>query len=134
MDKEYLKINYELLQNCSYALKSLINSEIAMNDGEISDCQKYNKEAQLLLKSSINDTFKEYKELINSNTTSVNEYDLPNNFELMKQLNNVQCDLSMLLGMLADDFNEEKVIKSSEEKIAVTLNTIEEIYTAIYLN
>ena len=128
-----IKILYELLQNTSFILKNLVNSEIAMNDGEIADCQKFNKEAQTLLSASIKDTFEEFVEMAGTETDEVNDYDIPNNFELIRQLNQVQCDLAITFDLINDNLSDE-IIKSNLKKIVVNLNTIKEIYEAIYLN
>ena len=128
-----IKILYELLQNTSFILKNLVNSEIAMNDGEIADCQKFNKEAQTLLSASIKDTFEEFVEMAGTETDEVNDYDIPNNFELIRQLNQVQCDLAITFDLINDNLSDE-IIKSNLKKIVVNLNTIKEIYESIYLN
>ena len=128
-----IKILYELLQNTSFILKNLVNSEIAMNDGEIADCQKFNKEAQTLLSASIKDTFEEFVEMAGTETDEVNDYDIPNNFELIRQLNQVQCDLAITFDLINDNLSDE-IIKSNLKKSVVNLNTIKEIYEAIYLN
>ena len=128
-----IKILYELLQNTSFILKNLVNSEIAMNDGEIADCQKFNKESQTLLSASIKDTFEEFVEMAGTETDEVNDYDIPNNFELIRQLNQVQCDLAITFDLINDNLSDE-IIKSNLKKIVVNLNTIKEIYEAIYLN
>lgn len=133
MNQEEIKICCELMQTTAFTLKNLICSEIAMNDGEVEDCQKFNKEAQNLLAASVKDTFVEFTEIFEVESSTVADYDLPNNFELMKQLNQVQCDLSMLFDMLSDNLAEE-MIKPVKEKIVISINTIKEIYEAIYLN
>ena len=74
-----------------------------------------------------------FAEIFEVESSTVADYDLPNNFELMKQLNQVQCDLSMLFDMLSDNLAEE-MIKPVKEKIVISINTIKEIYEAIYLN
>ena len=128
-----IKVFYELLQNTSFILKNLINSEIAMNDGEIAECQKFNKEAQTLLSASINDTFKEFIEMTEIEIDDVNDYDIPNNFELIRQLNQIQCDIAMSFDLISDNL-AENVIKANLRKIVVSLNTVIEIYKSIYLN
>ena len=60
MDEELLKIVYEIIQNTGYISKTLVNSEIAMNDGDVAASQKYTKEAESLLATTINDNFEEY--------------------------------------------------------------------------
>lgn len=128
-----IKLFYELLQNTSFILKNLINSEIAMNDGEIANCQKFNKEAQTLLNASVNDTFKEFIEMTEVETVEVNDYDVPNNFELIRHLNQIQCDVAMLFDLISDNLADD-IIKANLRKIVISLNTVIEIYEAIYLN
>ena len=43
MDNELLKIVYEIIQNTGYIAKTLVNSEIAMNDCDLAASQKYTK-------------------------------------------------------------------------------------------
>ena len=132
MDNELLKIVYEIIQNTGYIAKTLVNSEMAMNDGELAASQKYTKEAQNLLATTINDNFKEYREAISVDTDSTNEYDIPTTLELIKQLAALQYTAGMLLCTTLD--NQDMIIENLTKKLLIDINTIEEIYNAIYNN
>ncbi|MBQ9791320.1 MAG: hypothetical protein IJW28_01915 [Clostridia bacterium] len=132
MDEELLKIVYEIIQNTGYIAKTLINSEIAMNDGDVAASQKYTKEAQNLLNSTINDNFKEYRESVNVQTDSTNEYDIPTTLELAKQIASLEYTAGMLLCTTLD--NQNMIIENLTKKLLIDINTIEEIYNAIYNN
>ena len=103
MDNELLKIVYEIIQNTGYIAKTLVNSEIAMNDGDLAASQKYTKEAQHLLATTINDNFKEYRESVSVDTDSTNEYDIPTTLELVKQITALQYTAGMLLCTTLDN-------------------------------
>ena len=56
---ESLSILSELLEASAHACNCFIKGEIALNDGNVEDCQKANKEGQVLLNALIKDTFLE---------------------------------------------------------------------------
>ena len=132
MDNELLKIVYEIIQNTGYIAKTLVNSEIAMNDGDLAASQKYTKEAQHLLATTINDNFMEYRDAISVDTDSTNEYDIPTTLELVKQITALQYTAGMLLCTTLD--NQDMIIENLTKKLLIDINTIEEIYNAIYNN
>ena len=66
----------ELLQTSAHACKLLLSSEIAINNGEIAECQKYTKEAQDLVGFLTKDTFLEYEEKFEtSNVLDISSYE-----------------------------------------------------------
>lgn len=132
MNEELLKIVYEIIQNTGYISKTLVNSEISMNDGDLAASQKYTKEAQSLLASTVNDNFKEYREAISVDTDSTNEYDIPTTLELVKQIASLQYTAGMLLCTTLD--NQAMIIENLTKKLLIDINTVEEIYNAIYNN
>ena len=132
MDEELLKIVYEIIQNTGYISKTLVNSEIAMNDGDVAASQKYTKEAETLLATTINDNFEEYKAKITIDTDSTNEYDIPTTLELIKQISSLQYTAGMLLCTTLD--NQDMIIENLTKKLLIDINTIVEIYNAIYNN
>jgi len=134
MEKENLQIIYEVLQNSSHVAKLLTSSEIAMNDGEVETCQKLTKEAQLTLKTMANDCFEEFVEYAETKEeTGTNDYDLPTPLELIKQLNGLNYNLSVLLGLDLDG-QSGTITNSVKKQITQDINTINEIYNAIYNN
>ena len=132
MDEELLKIVYEIIQNTGYISKTLVNSEIAMNDGDVAASQKYTKEAESLLATTINDNFEEYKAKITIDTDSTNEYDIPTTLELIKQISSLQYTAGMLLCTTLD--NQDMIIENLTKKLLIDINTIVEIYNTIYNN
>lgn len=131
--EELLEVLYEMVEHTGYVSKLLVSSEIAMNDGEIAECQKYTKEAQTLLGTMIGDVFVEFAEACEVENDEVNDYDIPTSLELVKQLNDIQYNIGVLLGLIADEQNEQ-ILKTCEIKIKKATNTIIEIYNSIYNN
>ena len=119
----------ELLETTANACNCFIKSEIALNDGDIENSQKYSKNGQILMKALINDVFVEVEEELGDNVGETNEYDYPNNMELIKSLN----EIAMYLGsyMTAED----AMIKNIAIKnLFKAINTAKEIYSSLYEN
>lgn len=133
MNEVYCKTIYELIQNLGYISKLILMSELAMNDGELQMSQKYTKELQSMLKTSINDVFEEFFELVRNKNNEINDYDLPSTLELAKQISNFQFDAGVMLLLLNDNYND-KVFNISESKLIKDLNSIKQIYQEIYGN
>ena len=74
-----LPLYAELLEASSNANRAFIKSEMALNDGNLEDCQKFSREGQVLVRALIKDTFIEVDELGENNGEN-NDYDYPNNF------------------------------------------------------
>ena len=74
---------FELLETSSHACNCFIKGEIALNDGNVEDCQKANKEGQVLINALIKDTFLEIEEEFGENNGQTNDYDYPNNLECL---------------------------------------------------
>lgn len=132
MNEELIKIMYEMLQNVAYASKLLVTSEIAMNDGEIEISQKNTKEAQSFIKVLMNDTFEEFEEESEVENDEVNDYDIPTSLELTRQLISLEYDTAMLLGLYQD--KQTELYGNAKKKILKDINTVAEIYTAIFDN
>lgn len=118
-----------LLETSANACNCFIKSEIALNDGDIENSQKYSKNGQILMKALINDVFVEVEEELGDNVGETNEYDYPNNMELIKSLN----EIAMYLGsyMTAED----AMIKNIAIKnLFKAINTAKEIYSSLYEN
>lgn len=133
MDENNVKILYELLQNATSVNKSLISSEIAMNDGDIKNCQKYTKECVQLLTTMVGDVFEEFEEQFKISEKGTNAYEIPTNLELARQTALLSFDISMLLSMSIEKVGIS-LLTSTENAIAKDINTIKEIYNAIYAN
>ena len=125
---ENLSIITELLEASSHACNCFIKGEIALNDGNVEDCQKFNKEGQVLVNALIKDTFLEIEEEFGANDGQTNDYDYPNNLELIKALN----EISMQVGaLLSADENIKKIVVPQLYK---AINTSKEIYLALFEN
>ena len=120
----------ELLEGVSSANNAFIKSEIALNNGEVEDSQKYSKEGQILLKSMINDTFDEVVEELEIQSNETLEYDYPCTLELIRALNTILMNASMYLSS-SDDENITEILSN---KIITAINTAKEIFVSIYEN
>ena len=124
-----LSLLSELLESASTSCKFFIKSEIALNDGEIEICQKFSKEGQQLLKTLISDTFIEFREFYGLDVQECLDYDYPNNMELIKSLTILSKFIGGLIG--SDD---EKIEIMYAKKVIKAINTVKEIYIALYEN
>ncbi len=124
-----LDIIAELLEASSNACKAFIKSEMALNDGEVEDCQKFSKEGQVLIRALIKDTFKEVDEL-GENKSETNDYDYPNNFELIKSLN----EISVCVGSFIASLEDENIKKISLNNLYKAINTTKEIFVSLFEN
>ncbi len=124
-----LDIIAELLETTANACDSFIKCEMMVNDGEIQESQKYSKNGQILMKALIKDCFKEIEEVIGENIQETNDYDYPNNMELIKALNQI----SMYLGSYLSA-SEDLVKNIAIKNLFKAINTAKEIYEALYEN
>ena len=124
-----LSLLSELLESSSTACELFIKSEIALNDGEIEICQKFSKEGQQLLKTLISDTFIEFNEFYDLDVQACLDYDYPNNMELIKSLTTLSKFIGGLIG--SDD---EKIEIMYAKNVIKSINTVKEIYIALYEN
>lgn len=124
-----LSLLSELLESSSTACELFIKSEIALNDGEIEICQKFSKEGQQLLKTLISDTFIEFNEFYGLDVQECLDYDYPNNMELIKSLTILSKFIGGLIG--SDD---EKIEIMYAKNVIKSINTVKEIYSALYEN
>ena len=120
----------ELLEGVSSANNAFIKSEIALNNGEVEDSQKYSKEGQILLRSMINDTFDEVVEELEIQSNETLEYDYPCTMELIRALNTILMNASMYLSS-SEDKNITKILSL---KIITAINTAKEIFVSLYEN
>ena len=124
-----LDIIAELLETTANACDSFIKCEMMVNDGEIQESQKYSKNGEILMKALIKDCFKEIEEVIGENIQETNDYDYPNNMELIKALNQI----SMYLGSYLSA-SEDLVKNIAIKNLFKAINTAKEIYEALYEN
>jgi len=124
-----LPLYAELLEASSNANRAFIKSEMALNDGNLEDCQKFSREGQVLVRALIKDTFIEVDELGENNGEN-NDYDYPNNFELIKSLNDISVAVSACFAAQED----ESVIKIVMPSLFKAINTTKEIFLALFEN
>lgn len=126
---ENLYILAELLETTSSAVDCFVRSEMALNDGDVESCQRFSKKGQILVNALIKDTFLEVQEAYGKEIEETNDYDYPNNFELIKALNQVVMYAS---GLLAEDIDKVKDIILTN--LFKAINTAKEIYLALFEN
>lgn len=124
----------ELLQTSAHACKLLLSSEIAINDGEIADCQKYTKEAQDLVLFLTKDTFLEFEEKFETtDIKDISNYDIPSTLVLAKTLTNLQFNIGILLSF-NDETQSGTLEKTTINNIQKDINTIKKLYNELYNN
>ncbi len=133
MNNQNLKLLSELLEQTTNAAMQLTNSQIAMEDGDISACQKHTKEAQVLLRTMVKDIFIEFKETYTLTSGNLSDYDLPNTLELIKQLLAIANCASTLLSSELDTALS-KLKASLANKTCVAINTATDIYMQMFEN
>ncbi len=120
----------ELLEAATNACDFFIKSEIALNDGNVEDSQKFSKNGQILVRALIKDTFEEIKEDFDINDEKTNDYDYPNIMELIKSLNNISACVASYIASIKDE-NIKNILKT---KIILANNTTKEIYQSLFEN
>ena len=119
----------ELLETTANACNCFIKAEMKINDGDIAGSQSDTKKGQALMKALISDTFLEAEEELGENNGETNDYDYPNNMELIKSLN----EICMHLGSFMSS-NEGIVKNIALKNLFKAINTAKEIYSSIYEN
>lgn len=125
-----LDVLAELIETSAHAANCFIKSEMALNDGDVEACQKYSNEGQTLVKTLKNDTFLETEEELGQNNEDVNDYDYPNNMELIKALNEVVMSAGSILAARDD----ENILKIVTKTLYKAINTSKEIYSQLFEN
>lgn len=120
----------ELIETTANAVNCFLKSEIALNDGDVEGCQKFSKDGQNLVKTLKNDTFLEIEEEFGENHEDVNDYDYPNNMELIKSLNEIVMSAGSLLSARDDESIQKIVVKGLYKAI----NTTKEIFQQLFEN
>lgn len=123
----------ELIEHSGHVAKLLISGEIALNEGELKLTQKYTKEASETLSVMTKDIFVEVRESLCVSSKDTNDYDIPTTLELVKQLAEIVYNTGVMLGIVVKNTNES-IQKTVELKLLKSINTVEEIYNAIYEN
>ena len=133
MNENLFKTLAELIEHASHASELLIGGEIALNDGELETSQKANIDAQNLLNTMVKDIFEETKQLLNTPCDKVDDYDLPTTLELSRALTRLAQNAASYINVVLDEQNS--VIKGIvSNKVLSSINTVTEIYNAIFNN
>ena len=119
----------ELLQTSASACDNFIKSQIALEDGDVQACQNASQKGVQLIKAMIKDSFEEFEEEFDAKTSECLDYDYPNNMELIKALNSLSVNVGGLLGS-----EDDKIADMFAKKIQISINTIKEIYLALFEN
>jgi hypothetical protein len=133
MNLDIIKVLSETIEHSSQVCKLFVASEIALNDGDAGLSLKNNKEAQQLFSTMQKDVFVEIKELLNVETDNVLDYDYPSVLELSKALADLSFNLSRYISMEIDN-QGDNVKDILAEKIMTDINTVNEIFDALFNN
>lgn len=123
---------YEIIEHSGEAAKYLIDSEIALSDGDIAKTQNITKLAQQLIRSMKKDSFAETLEAVGESGETL-DYDYPNNLELTKCLCTICSSAGSLLSSL-ENGDDNAVIAVFKKKVASAICTAVEIFDALYEN
>lgn len=132
MENTKIKLLYEIIEHSSMLNNMLVSAEIAMNDGDLLDTQKYTKNAQNFLKTMTQDTLKEFFQVFEIDSNETNSFDIPSNLEISKSISSLNYNISVLLGLILD--NQNGLIDNCLNKIAKDINTIVSLYNCLYAN
>lgn len=132
MENAKIKLLYEIIEHSSMLNNMLVSAEIAMNDGNLLDTQKYTKNAQNFLKTMTQDTLKEFFQVFEIDSNETNSFDIPSNLEISKSISSLNYNISVLLGLILD--NQNRLIDNCLNKIAKDINTIVSLYNCLYAN
>lgn len=129
---ENLDTILEVMETSCHVQKYLVNSEIALNDGDISATQTANEKAKQLIEVLLKDSFLELKEAYSLNNKEVDDYDLPSTLELLKQIGLINQSLAEIIGLSENP--DDKLFEISKQRLNKAINTFEEIATSLYFN
>lgn len=132
MDKEKTKLLLETIELATALEKSIVCSEIAINNGEIMGCQKYTKEATKYLDTMSKDVFKEFFDIFEISSTETIDTPIPSALEICKLTSDMCHNIAFLLEIDLEGSNSAS--NSTLLKIAKDINTILELYRILYAN
>ena len=133
IDKEKIKLLLETIELSQALEKAIVCSEIAMNNGEIMDCQKFTKEAQGYLNTMSKDVFKEFFEVFGISCEDKYNIEIPTALEICKYTSNMCHNIAFLLEVNQENDNDS-TNNSMLIKFAKDINTILELYQVLYAN
>ena len=132
MEKQLLLLN-ELISSASHTAKLLIKSEIALNDGDVTVCQKYTSDAASTMSVLVRDVFEETVEMFNLAIEDSADYDIPNALELSNQLNEIVYNASTLATMIIEN-QPDNIKKIVYKTLSKHLEAATEIYNSLFNN
>ena len=128
--EESIKIYLELVENTSEASRLLVLSQIALDDGDLVQSQKYFLQAKDILNTLTNDTFLEVKELLPNATEESEDYDITS-LNLSCLLNSACKTATTLLGIDLEQ-QSSPVKQALLTKLVKTLNACTELYGILF--
>jgi len=131
--EEKLDVLCELVSVSSHLCSLFVDSEMAMNDGDIAQSQNFTKQGQNLLSVVIGDTFAEYKEEFGTTENDLFDYDVPSTLALSKFCSQICYHASTLISLLHQG-KTDVVFDNTAKLVAKDINTVEQIYNLIFEN
>ena len=119
----------ELLQTSASACDNFIKARLRLKMATCKHVKMPAKRGQQLVRTLIKDTFEEFEAEYKTSLSDCLDYDYPNNMELIKALNSLSVNVGGLLG--AED---EKIALMFAKNIQKSINTVKEIYLALFEN
>ena len=120
----------ELIENASEASKFLIQSEVALNDGELAQSQKSTMSAINILNTLKDDVFEEVAEEFELDLTQKQDVE-PSSLNLAYYLTDVCHCGGVLLSMINEGI-EERVTEIAKTKLAKAIATSIELFETLY--
>ena len=127
---ENIKIYEELIEAASESSKLLILSQLAIDDGDLAQSQKYFLQVKDILNTLKNDTFKEVKELLAEDITDSDDYDI-SSLNLACLLNDACKTAGILIGMELEQ-QPDAIKNVMLNKIAKTINACIELFDTLF--
>lgn len=131
--EEKFDVLCELMSVSSHLCSLLVGSEIAMNDGDISQSQNFTKQAQNLMSVVIGDTFAEFEENFETSTSDICDYDIPCTLELSRQCSQICYYTSTLISLLQQQ-KQDVVFENTANLVSKHINTAKQIYNQLFEN
>lgn len=127
---ENIKIYEELIEAASESSKLLILSQLAIDDGDLAQSQKYFLQVKDILNTLKNDTFEEVKELLAEDITDSDDYDI-SSLNLACLLNDACKTAGILIGMELEQ-QPDAIKNVMLNKIAKTINACIELFDTLF--
>lgn len=127
-----IKTLCELTEGANECSKLLILSQLALDNGDLNNSQKYFLQTKDILKTLTSDTFNEIKELTNSNVLETVDYDI-SSLNLACLLNDGCYYASILIAMENEEDKNNLIKESVVTKLIKILNSCTELYNILFI-